>query len=251
MQKTAVVVGGASGVGNGIAKALIQRGFRLVVADVNAPADLGCDYINLDATQDASVAQFKQTLLTDHQQIDALAITVGAIDEGSIIGASIERWRWMFETNLLASVRVVDALLPNISEGGSLLLTGSGSGLITPAPETGLGMYAVTKHALTGYFRALRGEAATRGVSVSLLVPSGVDGSLADNSALSRVNAFDDSFAPERGRQPAGRMLVDAEVVGDDFVRQWLEGHPLISNDADRLSAAVLDEAQFVVNALR
>lgn len=93
-------------------------------------------------------------------------------------------------------------------------------------------------------------EAARAGIAVSLLLPAGVKGELATNSARQREQVLGEPYAPERGQQPQGRQLVDADTVGDDFVRRWLEGQAVISNAPKALMASIRVESDLLLGTL-
>ncbi|PTS98776.1 hypothetical protein DBR11_14050, partial [Pedobacter sp. HMWF019] len=79
--------------------------------------------------------------------------------------------------------------------------------------NSGLGLYAISKQALLGYFRVLCDELTTKGIQVSLLIPSAIKGRLAENSAQMRQGIFEEDVLALKGCQPEGRVLEAADNV--------------------------------------
>lgn len=228
--KYALVIGGANGIGEGIAYALEDKGFKTIVGDID-PAASECLFV--DATDMASVQKLYNEVSEQTSTIDALIITMGAIDEGPIIHQSYDKWKWMIEVNLLASVRVVDIFLPLIknAEDGKIMLTCSASAWSISGSDLQFGMYAICKRALLSYFKALRAELLAHSIQVSLLVPSGIKGKLAQNSARMREHALYEVFDDTKGQQPANRALEDPKKAGQRFVQDFLNGKEIITNN--------------------
>jgi len=235
--KNAIVIGGLSGVGKGIAKALTGRGFNVIVGDVNANTlDKSDSLYFVDAVSSKSVNEFVSQVQQKTQHLDALVITIGAIDEGSILNIPSDKWEWIFNVNLFSSIKIVDAFLPLLEKSAKsrIMLTGSGSGFGKIDVGSGLGLYAISKHALLGYYKVLRDELAEKNIQVSLLIPSGIDGNLAENSAEMRQSILKEDLSI-KGSQPEGRILEDTDVVGIKFVDEFLSGKGLIANNSLQL----------------
>ncbi|MEI5909276.1 SDR family oxidoreductase [Bacillus spongiae] len=256
--QNALVIGGLSGVGKGITASLVKKGFNVIVGDqhvLNKDKQMIGDVLHLyvDADNDESVNTLYKNMakLVDH--IDMLIITIGAIDEGSIQHLSEEKWKWAFNANLFSNIRLVDALLPLIkkSERGRIMLTSSTAAFGRVNPQLGLGLYSITKHALLGYFRSLHNELREEGIFVSLLIPSGVKGKLAENSAAKRHNLLHESSNNVTGKQPKGRNLVAPELVGDQFVNDFLNDKVFITNNPELVMQSIDLEYQFIQKSLK
>lgn len=234
MKKNAIVIGGMGGVGKGIVKALNEREFSVIIGDINADAMSQSDNLFfVDAASTVSVNYFVSIIESEIQYLDVLVITVGGIDEGSILNVPLEKWKWIFDVNLFAYINLVDAFLPLLekSEKPRIMLTGSGSGFGEIDKGSDLGLYAISKFALLGYFKVLRAELTEKGIQVSLLIPSAIGGSLAENSAKMRHNIFQEDLSINKGSQPKGRILEDADIVGIKFVSDFLNGKSIIANN--------------------
>lgn len=158
----------------------------------------------------------------------------------------------MFDANLFSFINIVDAFLPLLekSKDSKIMLTGSGSGFGKTGAASGLGMYAISKHALVGYFKVLRDELAEKGIQVSFLVPSAIAGSLAENSAHMRRNVFKEDLSVLKGSQPKERVLDDAGVVAIKFVDEFLNGKTVIANNPVQLIQKCQDELDNLLKEL-
>jgi NADP-dependent 3-hydroxy acid dehydrogenase YdfG len=176
-QRVAVVTGASSGIGEATAKVLAGLGFHVVAvarrADrINALAD------EIDGT--AIVAD-----VTDDRAVQALADKVGRVDvlvnnAGGARGlepvadADIEHWRWMWETNVIGTLRVTRALLPMLVDSGDGLIVTVTSVAAMETYDGGAG-YTAAKHAQAALHRTLRGELLGKPVRLSEIAPGAVE----------------------------------------------------------------------------
>src|SRR6202008_5163843 len=120
-QRVAVVTGASSGIGEATAKTLAALGFHVVAvarrADrINALADeIGGTAIVADVTDAAAV----EALAGEVTRADILVNNAGGARGLEFVAdADLEHWRWMWETNVLGSLRVTRALLPKLIDSG-------------------------------------------------------------------------------------------------------------------------------------
>jgi NAD(P)-dependent dehydrogenase (short-subunit alcohol dehydrogenase family) len=241
--KNVLVIGGADGIGKGIADELVSRGYTVYIADIKPVEGR---YYYVDATNPLSVAECYAKISRQVSSLDLLIITIGAIDQGAITDASPKKWQWMLDINLLATAKIVTTFLPLVkaSTEKRILVTGSGSGLGAYEAASQLGLYTISKHAMLGYFKVLRAELATDQIQVSLLLPSAIKGNLAGNSAAMRSAHLGMSYNDALGQQPAGRVLADAATLAPLFVDQLLSGKPVITNDPDLILGKMKKELE-------
>lgn len=179
--KVAVVTGGASGIGLGIAKALARAGMRIALLDLEeraiAPAeasvrDVGGDVVGIpaDVSSRYSLDAAAQRVLENYGRVDVLCNNAGVVVLGPLADASAEDWRWVMGVNLMGAVNGVAAFLPHIRAqgGGHIVNTASTQGL-SAAP--GLGVYTASKYAVVAYSETLRMELAPEQIGVSVLCP--------------------------------------------------------------------------------
>jgi NAD(P)-dependent dehydrogenase (short-subunit alcohol dehydrogenase family) len=130
--KVAVVIGGGSGVGKAVAKAVARQGANLVVADFDVPRmertvedvrKLGtCESaiaLSTDIRSDASVRSLARDSIKAMGRVDILVNAAGVLLQGKLDRISTHDWTWMLETNLLGPVRTVTNFLPHMTERGS------------------------------------------------------------------------------------------------------------------------------------
>jgi NAD(P)-dependent dehydrogenase (short-subunit alcohol dehydrogenase family) len=193
----AVVTGGASGIGLGLARAFATRYERVVVADLDENA-LGAavDELTLAGAKACGV----RTDVTDAASVGALAerafglgpvravcMNAGVTTTGRATWASTpEQLNFVMGVNFLGLVHSVAAFVPGlIDQGGesSVIVTASMAGMVASGSS---GPYAASKAAAVAYTKALAAEleSAAPDVSVVLLIPGMVATNLMRTSAL-------------------------------------------------------------------
>lgn len=183
--KVAIVTGGASGIGRALGAALVQRGARVVLADVNgegvqaAARALVASSATLDVTDATSVERVVHDAVGAHGRLDYLFNNAGIAIMGDARHMTLADWNRLVDVNLRGVIHGVNAAYPlMIRQGfGHIVNTASLAGL-TPTP--GATGYATTKHALVGLSLSLRGEAAAYGVRVSVVCPGLIDTPIKD-----------------------------------------------------------------------
>ena len=217
--RTAVVTGASSGIGAASARALAGAGFRVYIGarrldrlqEVAAP--IGATALPLDVTDAASVDAFTARIPTEIHLLVNNAGGAHGLDR--IEAARDEDWQWMWETNVLGTLRVTRALLPALkaSGDGHVINVGSIAGFETYAGGAG---YTGAKHAVRALTRTLRLELLGEPVRVTEIAPG-----LAETE-FSLVRFAGDAERAEavyRGLQP-----LTAEDVADCIV--WAATRP-------------------------
>jgi NAD(P)-dependent dehydrogenase (short-subunit alcohol dehydrogenase family) len=196
--RVAIVTGGASGIGRALAEELGARGFQVVLADrqielaEEAAAAIrerggSASAAALDVRVLGEVEQLIRETFEGSGRIDLLFNNAGIGVGGEIRDYALEDWEDVFEVNLRGVVHGVHAAYPlMIRQGfGHIVNTASMAGLIT-APMSG--SYSTTKHAVVGLSKALRVEAKTYGVRVSVLCPGVIRTPILRGGRYGRVN---------------------------------------------------------------
>lgn len=232
--RTAVVIGGGSGIGRGIALGLAAEGMRVVVADIepdNAAkvvAEIGerggtAVSHRVDGTDVTSLEELATFATTEFGGVHVLSNNVGVIADRPIPEATEADWGWFLEFNIMSIVRGVQVFLPHLRAHGEpahIVNTSSMAGLLAldPAMTGGVhtGLYTTTKHALIGYSAMLRAELAPEGIGVSVLCPGLVAGNLSVTAARNRPERFGGpSQVPERTVPPSA---MPNEAIGPRVV---------------------------------
>jgi NAD(P)-dependent dehydrogenase (short-subunit alcohol dehydrogenase family) len=232
--RTALVTGGAAGIGLALAERFAREGMRVVIADVEETAlraaearlaRAGADVLArvADVTSPESLAALRDAALARFGAVHVVCANAGVAPTGPVVGAPRD-WRWVVEVNLMGVVHTLDAFVPGlVAQGeGHVVCTASVGGLRS-APL--LGAYCATKHAVVALAESLHGELAGSGVGVSLLCPGAVATGI---------------FASERNR-PAS---LGGPGAAPDRVRRGFQ-------DAIRGGMAPAEVAEHVLAALR
>ncbi|HEX5983802.1 MAG TPA: SDR family NAD(P)-dependent oxidoreductase [Solirubrobacterales bacterium] len=174
---TAVITGASSGIGAATARALAESGFEVVVGArrmerLEALAEeIGGRAIALDVTDPDSVAALAA-------EVPACEVLVnnagGALGLDPVEAADEEQWRWMYEANVLGSMRVTRALLPRLVESGNAHIVAVTSIAAFETYRGGAG-YNAAKHAQRAMLRALRLELLGRPVRITEVAPGMVE----------------------------------------------------------------------------
>ena len=184
--RVAVVTGGGSGIGEGIAQACAGAGMRLLIADVDTQeaervaADLRAAggeaiAVHCDVTQREALDALADAAWQEFGGCHLLCNNAGVMVQGSLAQATDADWNWVLDVNVRGVIHGVQAFVPRMLEQGDpahILNTASKAGLcLLP----GLGVYTTSKFAVVGLSEALRADLAPRGIGVSVLCPGGVE----------------------------------------------------------------------------
>jgi NAD(P)-dependent dehydrogenase (short-subunit alcohol dehydrogenase family) len=189
--RVAFVTGGASGIGRAISGALVARGDRVVVADINGSGAAAvaraleqsgpgsASSVSLDVTDARGFEQAVARAHAEHGRLDLLFNNAGIGVGGPVEELALAHWERTLDVNLRGVVHGVRAVYPLMIEQGfgHIVNTASLAGLL-PFP---LGVpYAMTKHAVVGLSVSLRLEARAHGVGVSAVCPGVIDTPILD-----------------------------------------------------------------------
>jgi NADP-dependent 3-hydroxy acid dehydrogenase YdfG len=178
--RIAVVTGASSGIGAATAKVLAGLGFHVVCAARRA------DRITALAQQIGGTAVV--TDVTDQASVDALAAQVstlgpvhilvnnagGAKGLAPLADADDEHWTWMWQTNVMGTLRITRALLPALIDSGDGLIVTVTSIAALETYDNGAG-YIAAKHAQGAMHRTLRGELLGKPVRLTEIAPGAVE----------------------------------------------------------------------------
>ena len=248
--RVAVVTGGASGIGLGMARAFARNGMRLVIADLD------------DSALDAAVAELsaggaevigRRCDVSSHEQIQALADATieahGAVHvlcNNAGIGIptathnmKLPDWKWIIDVCLWGPIYGVDVFLPLIEEQGEghINSTSSMAGLIAGQM---MGAYNVAKHGVVALMatleRDLRGRKSN--VRASVLCPGPINTNISRHSVEYRpgqakpktdgetsgkvARSIQDILESGMDPDEVGEMVFDA-IANDEF---WILTHP-------------------------
>jgi NADP-dependent 3-hydroxy acid dehydrogenase YdfG len=168
-ERIAVVTGASSGIGAATARSLAAEGFHVVVAarraerieavakEINA-AGHAATAVPVDLADDGEVAALAGAVAALPGRLHVLVNNAGGARGADYVAdAEVADWQWMYEVNVLGTVRVTKALLPALeaSGAGTIVIMSSTAGL---GVYEGGGGYTAAKHAETALAETLRLE---------------------------------------------------------------------------------------------
>lgn len=188
--KVVWITGASSGIGEALALALLEQGAEVILSGRRVEA---LQALAERAPQRALVLPFEST---DYERlpalveqawawrgrIDLLVNNAGVSQRSLALDTGLAVYRQLMEVDYLAPVALTQALLPRLVEqrGGQLAVVSSVAGKVGAPLRTG---YCGAKHAVVGYFEALRAEVeAAYGIGVSVILPGSVRTAIALNS---------------------------------------------------------------------
>ncbi len=263
--KVAVITGGASGIGLGMARAFAGAGMKLVLADLD------------DAARDAVVAEFRSANVeavgmrcdvSAHDQLKALAELsmqkfggVHVLCNNAGVGIptathpmKLADWKWIIDVDLYGPIYGIDVFLPIMEAQGEghISSTSSMAGLFASGF---MGAYNVAKHGVVALMATLARDLAARksAVTASVLCPGPINTNISRHSVSYRPGrekpAADGANAgqaakgiqkmlEEQGMHPVevGRLVLEAIQSG----RFWIFTHPEMAKIVTKQVAAMV-----------
>jgi short-subunit dehydrogenase len=173
MKKTVLITGASSGFGLMLATSLHQQGFNVVGTSRNPEkysSTVPFKLLRLDIDDDISIQSFIDELFKNIKALDVLVNNAGYMVTGIAEETPVEVGRQQFETNFWGTVKITNAVLPQLrkQKSGQIITISSMVGLIGPP---NLSYYSASKHAVEGYFKSLRFELKQFNINVSVVEP--------------------------------------------------------------------------------
>lgn len=243
--KVAVVTGGASGIGRGIAEELLARGCKVVIADIEEPAlqaaaaEMGAFPVHCDVSDFASVKALADATIAEFGKVDVLVNNAGVGSVALLENMTMDDWKWMLGVNLWGTIHGIQAFLPHLiaNPSGAHVAATTSIGGFTTMPM--LAPYSVSKYAVVAALEGLKKEmdAAQRQIGVTILAPGPItssihrsqrnrpEGSGAGGFIDIKLDDIDNPFeggVPWKPARFAGKVLADAIEAN----RLYVSTHP-------------------------
>lgn len=214
--KIAVITGGASGIGESVARRLAAEGAKVVIADFNLEAaqkvagELGGLAVQVDVSKPESVAAAFAGL----DRVDVLVNSAGVAHIGNLLGTPVEDFDRVYGVNVKGVYLTMQAVLPKmLAHGGGAILN-----LASIASKVGIAdrfAYSMSKGAVLTMTLSVAKDYVSKNIRANCVCPARihtpfVDGFLAKNYPDNR----DEMFGKLSAYQPIGRMGRPDEVAG-------------------------------------
>lgn len=176
--KTALITGGNSGIGLATAKLFVAEGARVTItgrdrARLDAAArELGAQAlaVEADVTDIAAIENAVARAAERFGKLDIVFANAGIPGATPLGGTSLSAFEQVIRTNLTAVFFTVQAALPYLNDGASIILNGS---VISVLGNPGFAAYAASKAGLRGMARVMASELSPRNIRVNVVAPGG------------------------------------------------------------------------------
>ena len=207
---TAVVTGGAQGIGRAVADRLAADGADVIVGDLRDPGDLGVRqrWVELDVTSELSAGALAAVV---GESLDVLVNNAGIMFEASIAEQTVEQWDMAMAVNLRGPWLMTKALLPQLQAdgGGAVVNIGSIEGIGSNPLHTA---YSASKAGVHGLTAAMAVDLGPLGIRCNAVAPGWIDTAL-NRDYLDRLPNRDQAIAELALLHPVGHIGDPADVA--------------------------------------
>ena len=221
--RTAVVTGGASGIGRALSLLFAREGAHVVVADLDeagmaetvagvSQAGRRALAVKTDVSRLADVHALADRAFGEFGAVHVVCNNAGVALWGGLESVSHQDWEWAMGVNLWGVIHGVEAFVPRMvaqKQPGHVVNTASMAGLIA---SQGLGVYNTTKYAVVGLSETLQKDLRGHDIGVSVLCPMGVNTRIRQ-SERNRPATLRNATAAREGA-PAAREGTAVELIG-------------------------------------
>jgi short-subunit dehydrogenase len=201
--KTVWITGASSGIGEALAYEFASEGAKLILSarreDELSRVKEACitggskrdDVLTLplDVTDEAMMADTVKTASEYSGRIDMLINNAGISQRSLCVDTDMETYRKLFDVDVFGQIALTKAVLPIMFEqrAGHIAITSSVAGKIGVPYRTG---YCAAKHAVMGFYDALRAEVSEQGIWVTTITPGFIRTSVAENALKGDGSTF-------------------------------------------------------------
>lgn len=208
--QVAIVTGAAGGIGRAYARALVEAGAKVVLADVaiagarQVESELREDgfealAVEVDVTDDDSVAAMGASTLAAFGRIDVLVNNAAMMAEvasssgvGTVLEIPLDLWTRVLDVNITGPLRCVRAVVPSMRERGyGKIINQASGGAFKPS-----GVYGVSKLGLVSLTATLAHQLAKDGIRVNAIAPGFVNTDAGRRSASPEARAMQERTVP-------------------------------------------------------
>lgn len=208
---TAIVTGGASGIGLATAQLLAARGASVAVLDLVPEVPEPLFGVLCSVADDESVRAGVASVLERFGRLDIVVNNAGIGAAGTVEDNSDEDWFRVFDVNVVSMARVSRAALPHLRRSPSAAIVNTCSVAATAGlPQRAL--YSASKGAVLSLTLAMAADHVREGVRVNCVAPGTVDTPWVQRLLDAAADPVAERAALE-ARQPTGRLVSAAEVA--------------------------------------
>lgn len=212
-----VITGAARGQGAAEAKLLAQRGARVIATDIHETADLGVpegaagsiEYRQLDVSSESDWAALADSLAG--QRVKGLVNNAGITYRARLGHTELADWNRMLSVNVTGAMLGIQALMPLMAEGSSIVNVGSLAALNGHYTVA----YTTSKWAMRGLTHVAATELGPRGIRVNIVHPGFIATEMTANAPAAMVTSQLAITPLERVGQPAEMAEVIAFLISD------------------------------------
>jgi NAD(P)-dependent dehydrogenase (short-subunit alcohol dehydrogenase family) len=215
---TALVTGGASGIGLATVRRLAAAGARVIAVDLQAPPhDVDAAFVHADVGEPGEWARIVEEA---GGGVDVAHLNAGVTTGSSTLDdLTDEQYRRILRVNVDGVVFGARALAPTMRArgGGAIVATASLAGLIAFSPDP---IYTLTKHAVVGFVRAMAPVLQPDGITVNAVCPGLVDTPLLGAEAKTALDAAGFALIDPDAIAAAVERCMTGDATGQAYVCQ-------------------------------
>lgn len=223
-EKVVWITGASSGIGQALAIEYAKQGACLILSarreSVLSDVKLGCEKVGLrsdqvlilplDVTEHDGLQDKVTQAVAFKGYVDLLVNNAGISQRSTCLTTQMKTYRTLFEVDVFGQIALTKTLLPVMVERGQghIAVTASVAGKMGVPFRTG---YCAAKHAVMGFFDALRAEVAHENILVSTIVPGFIRTNISKNALAGDGSAFgkvDDNIAGGMSVDDCARVVV-------------------------------------------
>jgi NAD(P)-dependent dehydrogenase (short-subunit alcohol dehydrogenase family) len=215
--KTALITGGNSGIGFATAKLLIAEGARVAITGRDrakldeAVSALGANALGIQADLDdpTAIDSVIKQVSDAYGSLDIVFANAGISGPTPLGSTTAAAFEAILRTNLTGVFLTVQAALPLMSSGGSIVLNGS---VMRELGRAGTAAYSASKAGITGMAKVFAGELVQRGIRVNTVIPGGTRTPIWTRGARvgATIDGTEEALSPAI---PMGRFAAAEEVA--------------------------------------